>query len=164
MSNNNSLEFLSTRRSGARSIDLRRITEGSTDMACPLTEDEITGHEFGFFVVPKRIHKPPAVGYVACKNIDRGVLPVNSDGTEQWIASVGGLFLLPAYRHGGLATRLVRTISAEIFAIEPEVNAYVAQCNELSAPVFRRAGYESGENTGDGKTPYQITRQQLGSF
>ena len=153
-------DLVSTRSSCAGSIDFREITKESAVMDCPLTEDEIAGHEFGFFVVQKQIYRSPAVGYVACKNIDRGELPIKSDGTEQLIATVGGLYLLPNYRHKNIAPRMVRTITAEIFVIEPEVNASVAHCNELSAPVFRAVGYEPGEITEDGKTTHQITRQQ----
>ncbi len=156
----NGIELVSTRSDISGSIDIGRITTGSAAMQCPLTREELSEHEFGFFAVPRLKYGSPAVGYVACKKIEVGKLPINDNSTEEWTAIVGGLYLLPEHRNIGIASRLVRTITQEIFDIEPDVSACIAQCNELSAPVFSRLGYESEETFVDTKVPYQVTRLQ----
>ncbi len=134
-----------------QAIDVSKLvvaTQAEEDMVS-LTEQDIRRHVDSLFVVgmwePVQI-----VGYVACKKVLR---PGPS-------ALIGGLYVDPEYRGQGLATKMVRQMTAIVFSDHPYLFESVADCNPDSASgaVFKKMGYLPDGFLRNGKMRHHLSQ------
>jgi hypothetical protein len=122
-------------------VDPTLIIEGSQGEAAnmyALTEAAIAEHKIGLYLTAG-IGRVPAVGYVACKTIDKQ--SVGPDGAQEEVAVIGGLYLSEHVRGLRLGSVLVEEITARTFLTFDSVYATAARCADSSLMAFCRAGY-----------------------
>ncbi|HSX23760.1 MAG TPA: GNAT family protein [Candidatus Saccharimonadales bacterium] len=105
------------------------------------THEDMESHMPALYLVEKSIPDAPALGYVACLDIKNGISHMDpaANGLQ---AMLGRLFVLPAYRRQGHATRLVTELTDTLFTTR-RVAACVANCYPPGAAIAEKAGYEA---------------------